>query len=187
MTTMTNAKKLNKANLELEELAAPDLSEYTDSRALWSEILPGLWQGGTHDDDVIHRSRSRRSEAFIEKTDFDTVITLYAWAQPVDWFVKELRYGFWDSDSHLPVEQVLEVAAVAHAEWTAGRQVLIRCQAGLNRSGLITGLVLMMSGHSADEAIDLIRRNRSRWALCNGSFERFLRNMDADTLARLAS
>lgn len=187
MTTTTNFRKLNKANLELEDLAAPDLSEYTDSQALWSEVVPGLWQGGTHDNDVVHQGRSSRAEAFIEKTDFDTVITLYAWAQPVDWFVKELRYGFWDSDSNLPIEQVLEVAAVAYAEWSAGRQVLIRCQAGLNRSGLITGLVLMMAGHSADDAVALIRKNRSRWALCNKSFERFLKSVDPDTLTRPAS
>ncbi len=54
------------------------------------------------------------------------------------------------------------------------KRVLIRCQAGWNRSGLITSLVLMRAGYSAQEAIDLIRERRSHHALCNQTFEQFL-------------
>lgn len=172
----------------IDTLARPDWSHYGEIEDLWNEIVPGLWQGGTDDLDVVHEARRGRSDAQIQEKHFDTVITLYAWAQPVDWFVKELRYGFWDSDEHpFPIERVLEVAQDAYIEWQSGRKVLIRCQAGWNRSGLITALVLMMAGYPADEAISLIREKRSKYALCNRSFEAWLRNLDQDTLRKLAA
>lgn len=52
----------------------------------------------------------------------------------------------------------------------AADRVLIRCQAGLNRSGLVTALVLMLDGHSATEAVNQLRARRSPWALCNDAF-----------------
>jgi len=55
---------------------------------------------------------------------------------------------------------------------------LIRCQAGWNRSGLITALVLMREGYRSFEAIELIHQMRSDNALCNRSFEQFLRDKD---------
>ncbi len=54
--------------------------------------------------------------------------------------------------------------------------VLVHCQAGLNRSGLITALALMHLGRTADEAIRLLRDRRSPVVLCNRSFERALRD-----------
>lgn len=43
--------------------------------------------------------------------------------------------------------------------------MLIRCQAGMNRSSLVTDLVLMKDGLSADEAIALIRQKGVSTAL----------------------
>jgi protein tyrosine phosphatase len=172
----------------IETLARPDHSAY-EREDLWNEIIPGLWQGGTADHDTVHTSRKqRRDAAYIQPQDFDTVITLYAWAQPVDWFVKEMRFGFWDAGvESMPIVEVFEVARLAYEEWSNDRKVLIRCQAGLNRSGLITALVMMMAGYSADEAISLIREKRSRHALCNPEFEAWLRKMPSDTLAEMVA
>ncbi|MCX6443353.1 MAG: hypothetical protein NTW43_04195, partial [Actinobacteria bacterium] len=63
--------------------------------ALFSEILPNLFQGGTDDNDVIHvahASYKRRSDM-----PFDSIVTMYAWARPADWNVQELRYGIPDN------------------------------------------------------------------------------------------
>lgn len=64
------------------------------------------------------------------------------------------------------------------AEWAASRVLsgptLIHCQAGLNRSGLIGALVLMLNGRTPTEAIDLIRTKRSPACLCNEAFVRYL-------------
>jgi protein-tyrosine phosphatase len=63
---------------------------------------------------------------------------------------------------------------MAHADWKDGKRVLIRCQAGWNRSGLLMALVLIRDGHTASEAIDLIREKRSRHALSNFTFANWL-------------
>ncbi|HEY7821189.1 MAG TPA: dual specificity protein phosphatase family protein, partial [Acidimicrobiia bacterium] len=52
--------------------------------------------------------------------------------------------------------------------------VLIRCQAGVNRSGLVSALVLMLDGYRAEEAIALLRQRRSPVVLSNRHFERWL-------------
>lgn len=162
----------------IETWARPDHSDLLGEN-LWDEILPGLWQGGTDDYDTVQDMRRRNENAFITPKDFDTVITLYGWAQPVDWFVKEIRFGFWDAGTEtMPVDRVFEVALAAYDEWKSGRKTLIRCQAGLNRSGLITALVLMMDGYTADEAITLIREKRNNWALCNADFVEWLKALD---------
>ncbi len=102
---------------------------------------------------------------------FDAVLTLFAWAQPFGWGVEELRYGFMDAHPrHADMTRVVEAARWAHQRWASGQQVLIRCQAGLNRSGLLTALVLMLAGLDAADAIDLIRAKRSEIALFNDDF-----------------
>lgn len=142
---------------------------------LWNEIVPGLFMGGTNDDDTIHEI-DRPNVCDITKKDFDTCVTAYAWANPADWEVKELRYGFYDSTLNpKDLREIFDVVRIAHADWKRGKRVLVRCQAGLNRSGLITALILMREGYSADEAINLIREKRSPHALFNKSFVAWLR------------
>lgn len=149
---------------------------YGHNAELWSEILPGLWQGGTADDDVTGEIRERPA---IDADDFQFVTTLYAYALPVDWFVKEIRYGVYDSDmKDFDPEDMYEIVRMTHRAWKRGEQTLIRCQAGWNRSGLITALVLIREGMDAQAAIDLIREKRSRHALCNLHFENWLLNLD---------
>ena len=142
-------------------------------QALWSEILPGLWQGGTADDDTHHGRRY--AAPAVTKDDFDLVVTLYADANPVDWFVREIRFGFYDHDmSDFDVDDLIRIAKQTHRAWRNGARVLIRCQAGLNRSGLTMALVLIEEGYSAADAIGLIRAGRGDSALCNSRFERWL-------------
>ena len=69
--------------------------------ALWSEILPGLWQGGTDDYDVVGVS-SGYGATRVTRTHFDSVYTLYARANAASWNVKEIRYGFGDGDMTQP-------------------------------------------------------------------------------------
>lgn len=167
---------------DLDSLERPDLrggrgDRYDDP--VWSEVLPGLWQGGTLDHDVWADPRAKRPG--VERGDFDTVVTLYASATPVDWFVKEIRYGVWDSDvAHIDIAELFDLVRATHTEWRRGKKVLVRCQAGWNRSGLVTALVLIREGLPAAEAIDLIREKRSPWALCNEDFVRFLLAQDPE-------
>lgn len=168
-----------------ENVFAPDYSSYTDEENLWDEILPNLWQGGTDSEDEIGdespyvQKYGREDKSRITPKDFDTVVTMYQYANPVGWFVKELRYSVYDSDiRHIDLPELYSVARFAHAEWKQGKRVLIRCQAGLNRSGLVMALVLIREGYEAAAAINLIRKKRGAWCLCNRDFERFLLGLD---------
>ena len=144
--------------------------------ALWSEILPGLWQGGTDDYDVI--GAPGHSPNRVTDRHFDSVYTLYARANAASWNVKEIRYGFADGDmtDFDPERDLYFAVREAHADWKAGKRVLIRCQAGLNRSGLVMALVLIREGYSPEDAVELIRATRGDIALCNNTFVRWLTN-----------
>jgi protein tyrosine phosphatase len=165
----------NEALELLETKIAPRSYTIDYPTELWSEVLPKLWQGGTDDDDVFNQLY----KPAISKKDFDLVITAYASANPVDWFVKEIRFGFYDSDmKDFDPNDLKEIVRMAHAEWKRGQRVLIRCQAGMNRSGLIMALILIREGHTPQEAIDLIRAKRSKHALFNGRFEKWLKEVN---------
>ena len=152
---------------------------------LWSEILPGLWLGGTDDDDTIETGVDPYKPRMITKDDFDTVITLYAWARPTDWLVEEVRYGFYDSDiSHIDFDAVERASDVAYQAWNSGKRVLIRCQAGINRSGLVMAHVLMKHGYKANDAINLMREKRSKAVLLNRHFVDYLVMSDEVPLER---
>jgi hypothetical protein len=140
---------------------------------LYSEVAPNLFMGGTDDKATIDQAQKLRH--FEGNNEFDCVVTLYAWAAPANWGVEERRFGFPDAniiEEYIPT--IVELAQWAHAKWAAGKKVNIRCQAGLNRSGLVTALTLMISGLSADEAIKTLREKRSDYALCNRQYEHWL-------------
>lgn len=160
---------------------APDYSEFLKGNTkLWNEILPGLWQGGTDDLDLLgDYIAGGRIEPFITKKEFDAVVTMYQYANPVDWLVKEYRFCIYDSNiEHFDLEDLFNTAKWAHNEWKNGKRVLIRCQAGLNRSGLVMALVLIREGYKPEHAIQLIRSRRNSQALFNNQFVKFLMNID---------
>lgn len=140
--------------------------------SLYSEIAPNLFMGGTDDNDVIHNAASgaRRTDL-----PFDAIVTMYAWAQPADWKVQEFRYGVPDAAiEHIDLGRLKQAVDFGFNRWMAGDRVLVRCQAGLNRSGLVTALILMSTGLDAESAISLIRTNRADIALFNEHYVQWL-------------
>lgn len=139
-----------------------------------SEILPGLYQGGTLRDHVV--DREQLLQKFTEAPrPYDSVVTLYAWAAPVGFGVEERRFGFPDGELIAEyVERIEALAEWAHGEWVTGRRVLIRCAGGMNRSGLVTALVLLRAGYTPADAVALIKSRRSPEALTNRSFVEYL-------------
>ena len=145
-------------------------------QSLFSEILPNLYMGGTGDHDIVQFGK--RLPQLHEREEFDSVVTCYSYAQPMSWYVHENRYGFADG----PIDnktfiKVQELASWLHSEWKSGKKCLSRCQAGLNRSGAVIAVVLMIEGYSADEAIALIREKRDPNALFNPDFVRYLQQL----------
>lgn len=60
-----------------------------------------------------------------------------------------------------------------------GGNVLVHCQAGINRSNLTAALVLRKwKGLTSAEAIDMLREKRGPIVLANSGFERYLRSLD---------
>jgi protein-tyrosine phosphatase len=55
-----------------------------------------------------------------------------------------------------------------------GRRVLVTCQMGRNRSGLVVVIALMDLGMSAPDAVRLVRRARGQFALGNRYFLNFI-------------
>ena len=150
--------------------------------ALYSEIAPNLFMGGTADEDVIHNAAVYNRA----RTDlpFDAIITMYAWARPADWKVQEFRYGIPDAaiaDIDLP--RLKQAVEFGYNRWLSGDRLLVRCQAGLNRSGLVTALIMMSTGLDAETAIEQIRQNRGQYALFNHEYVNWLVTHGANFLA----
>jgi protein-tyrosine phosphatase len=140
---------------------------------LFSMIAPNLFQGGTDDEDVIHLPVTNNRK----RTDlpFDAIVTMYAWARPADWNVQEFRYGVPDASiSDIDLQRLKQAVDFGYDRWKQGDRVLIRCQAGLNRSGLVTALILIKDGLSPERAIALIREGRGEDALFNQNFADWL-------------
>lgn len=146
-----------------------------------SQIVPGLFQGGTEDDDVVQVARGERHQSDVP---YDVIVTLYASASPAPWGVEEVRYGFYDASLRgSDVSRVVRAARFAYQRLVDGEAVLIRCQAGMNRSGLVTALVLVMAGLTPGQAIALIRQRRSPGALFNEHFVEWLINEGQSAVA----
>ncbi len=150
--------------------------------SLHSEIAPNLFMGGTDDADVIQNPIARH----IRRTDmpFDAIVTMYAWAQPADWNIQEFRYGVPDASiAQIDLARLKQAVEFGYNRWLSGDRVLVRCQAGLNRSGLVTALIMMSTGLDAETAIEQIRKNRADIALFNNNYVEWLMSEGAQFLA----
>ena len=133
----------------------------------WDEVYPGLYVGGhaVADDDGYPLP-------VVVEDEFDAVISLYSSPGhgPADG-VEHHYHRMADAD--LLGEDAVEVArlaALAAQRVDEGRRVLVRCQAGLNRSSLVAALAMVELGVDPQDAIDRIRAARHVNCLFNRSF-----------------
>jgi len=144
-----------------------------EPNTLFNEIATNLFMGGTEDMDVIHFPAKNNNRTDLP---FDAIVTMYAYAQPADWKVQEFRYGVPDAAiEDIDLDRLKQAVEFGYNRWMAGDRVLVRCQAGLNRSGLVTALILMSTGLDAETAIEQIRKNRAEIALFNEDYVRWLK------------
>lgn len=140
-------------------------------RAPWNEVDEFLWMGGHEWVDEHGHLR----DAVVDD-EFDVVISLYR--QPGHGPRRGVRHIVYEiPDGPLSPAQIDKIRRLA--EWTGDqvrmqRKVLIRCHAGYNRSGLLAAQVLIERMHSPREAIALVRRARTEWALNNSLFVDYL-------------
>ncbi|MFV8188107.1 protein-tyrosine phosphatase family protein [Streptomyces sp. AF1B] len=138
----------------------------------WSEIVPGLWMGGHQ-----FRGGAGDLQLAVVRDEFDLVQTLLR--VPGHGPDPGVEHHVWPiPDGPLDGTQLAGVMRLARAAGEAldeGRKVLVRCYHGYNRSGLVVAHALVRRGHSAEQAIRLIRSRRSPWALHNELFVDYLR------------
>ena len=134
----------------------------------WDEVAPGLWVGG-HDyvegDEVVVQRAVVRDE-------FDVVVSLFSReGHGPDADVEHHSHRMPDAELEpADLEQVQRLAGLVAERLDEGKRVLVRCQAGLNRSSLVAALALVERGAVPQEAVDAIRAARSQNCLFNRSF-----------------
>lgn len=133
--------------------------------ALISHITDNLYVGGCIDG--------------VELGDFFShIFSMYKWEKySVATTTKVHTVTMYDSnDEPLPAE-IDEISDKVVEALEKGGNVLVHCQAGINRSNLIAASALMKwKGLSAADAIDMLREKRHSNVLANATFERFLLN-----------
>lgn len=134
---------------------------------LISKVTDLLWQGGCPDQFRVELPEG-----------FDYVLSLYPWGAPYglpDGCTRDVVTMYDSLDQSTAEAQ--ELAGVLADKIKNGKRVLVHCQAGLNRSGLIAALTLIELGHTPVEAIDLLRESRSPLVLSNEAFEDYVRSL----------
>lgn len=135
-----------------------------------SKITDDLWQGGC--ENGLHLPREVRH-----------VVSLYPWeAYKVSHeLLSHTSVRLYDDLVGPDREQMVALARWINVCRKTG-VTLVHCQAGLNRSGLLAGLALVLEGRSPAEAVSLLRSTRSPAVLCNPTFERWLLDFDVEAV-----
>lgn len=155
----------------------------------WDEVAPNLWLGG-HD---CQPAGAPPLGDCCPGSTFDMVVSLYqrrirdfatGQSEPDPLYepapgVNHMHYRMSDSDLDAEHHNALDEMAMHVIEaLDRGEKVLIRCQAGINRAALLTGLVMLQLGWSADDAIARMREVRSPFVLFNTSFVQHLHEVE---------
>jgi len=81
-------------------------------------------------------------------------------------------------EEHLPdLNMLMALARSIHQFRSEGKNVLVHCQAGRNRSGLVVGTALAYDGFSGSAAVKRIKGTRGPEALSNDVFRSFVENL----------
>ena len=144
------------------KISVPLITKYDDT----------LWQGGCINGVSL-------------KGQFRHVVSLYPWERynPDKELDSFLEVRLYDEGALPNLDQLYFVAKWVNQCRKTG-PVLVHCQAGLNRSGLVTGLALVLDGMAPAEAIKTMRERRCPAVLCNKAFERFLLSLNAEEVHR---
>lgn len=127
---------------------------------LFSQVADNLWMGG------CPRAAAPR---------FDTIVDLYCGERyPIRPTQIHVRCAMLDSRD-LPSPSLLDAVVEIIGVGVERGPTLVHCQAGLNRSGLLTALALIkLADMTPADAIAHLRESRRDAVLCNDVFERYL-------------
>lgn len=129
-----------------------------------SHIVDGLYTGGCTNGLVIPDV-------------IDSICSLYRWEQytiPLRRDVDVFEIEMFDAEGPVDTEAVETAVDWVMGRLDAGCNVLVHCQAGLNRSGMVAARVLTRMGFTPSEAVAQLRAKRSPAVLCNQAFEDYV-------------
>ena len=131
---------------------------------LFSHIEGNLWMGGC----PIKSAPD----------DFEYIVSLYS-SEPytINYSQVHTKAPLFDEAS-IPNEERLYALARCVNAYKRHGVTLVHCQAGLNRSGLVSALALILDGKTPENAISMLRNKRSPAVLCNRAFEEWLLTSD---------
>jgi hypothetical protein len=113
---------------------------------------------------------------------FSHVFSLYPWERyTVGENTQLVETTMYDSHDGVDIETIDDLVDQIDEALEAGGNVLVHCQAGINRSNLLAAATLVKRGRSAAEAIDFLRERRGALVLANRTFENYLRSLDDET------
>lgn len=158
----------------MSELSADTTSEPVEGLTepveipLFSHIGENMWMGGCPVSELPPMTRF--------------VVSLFPW-QPyqVPQGITVLNAWLQDVDEMPEIGEIVAIARWISSVRRLGT-VFVHCQAGLNRSGLVLALAMIVDGASPELAIGHLRAQRSEWVLCNSTFEQWLRQDAVDAL-----
>lgn len=128
---------------------------------LITRVGPTLWQGGFAENIDLGKN-------------FDLVVSLYPWGKYKGTHVLH-EYKMYDG-AEVDAQTVNEASEGILAALRLGDRVFVHCQAGLNRSALVTANVLVKNGGQPAEVIKYLRDIRSPEVLFNEAFVKWLLN-----------
>ena len=113
---------------------------------------------------------------------FSHVFSLYVWGRQYPTHEDTVHHSLtlYDSPDE-SLDEVNDFVDLVVEALERGGNVLVHCQAGINRSNLVAALALRRwKGMTSAEAIALLREKRTPLVLANVGFERFLNSLDSD-------
>jgi hypothetical protein len=135
----------------------------------YSQIIDGLYQG------------SAPSPGPDAGKKFDALVLMAHEHQPTQKEfpgIEVLQAGIWDArPSGQDIQKAYKAAQWVATRLKAGKKVLVTCMAGLNRSGMVSAMSLIMMGYPPKNAMALVKNARGPKALSNKHFNQVLLGM----------
>lgn len=146
--------------------------EDMETAAAFTEIRPGLFMGSKRalspEFPIFTMYVSMAREIRPPKSVMGRFDSMWVKMDDVDWDFQ---------NDPQTVRSLMDVSETLAQLVREGHQVLIICNMGMNRSGLMTALVLMQLGWPLSKALKKIKQ-RHRCTLGNQSFIEFLRHLE---------
>jgi hypothetical protein len=134
------------------------------------ELVPGLFQSSEF---------SKKDFSTLERLKIGAVIDLEGGLDSLPSYIGNSNYKYWliwDQPVLPDLAQLDQVAKWGFDMWKSGKNLLVHCAAGRNRSGLVNGKILILNGMTGRDAVKLIKSKRTG-ALSNKVFSDYLESL----------